>query len=229
MKAIKVSAGLGMALTCLLAQAEDDVPLLPGTAATVATPIAARPLAPFSLELKGQGMSHWQRQEPDFTTGRLSARLYGQGDISTTTGIELNTRLRTQVNSRESYQAKKNSRLDVQSLAFSYSPDAAWRWLAGRTNIRNGIASGFNPTDWFKENSQVVFDSLDTADRREDRLGIVALQGVWLHAGSVLSFGYRPDLHARPDTLASNIDVIGLGLDRTNNRQALFIKYAPSP
>ncbi|MDF7679153.1 hypothetical protein PT300_00355 [Enterobacteriaceae bacterium ESL0689] len=220
-------------LSCLLAslmvQANDNVPLLPDSTPEPLDNATHHPLGAFSLELKSQAMADWQPHDSAITSGRLAARLYGQGDLSGPFGIELNTRLRTQGNSREDYQVQNNIRLDVQSLAFSYTPSSSWRWVAGRTNIRNGVASGFNPTDWFKNNSQVIFESLDTANRREDRLGVVALEGVWLSEESVLSFGYRPDLHVHSDTAASNSNIVGLGLDRTNNRDAAFVKYAPSP
>lgn len=231
MNQIRLLVCLSTSLCCLVSQASDDVPLLPATASdpVSVTALPSRLLSPFSLELKGQGMANWQRYDSATSSGRLSARLFGQGDIGGPFGLELNTRLRTQGNSREEYRAEKNIRLDIQSLAFNYSPTSEWRWVAGRTNIRNGVASGFNPTDWFKDNSQVVFDSLDTADRREDRLGVVALMGIWLNEESVLSFGYRPDLHVRPETVAGHSDVVGLGLDRTNNKDAVFIKYTPSP
>ncbi len=213
----------------LTAQANESVPLLPTSPQAPRETLSSRALEPFSLELKSQAMADWQRHDSAITSGRLAARLYGQSALSGPLGIELNTKLRTQGNSREPYQAQNNIRLDLQSLAFSYTPSSSWRWVAGRTNIRNGVASGFNPTDWFKDNSQVIFESLDTADRREDRLGVVALEGVWLSEESVLSFGYRPNLHIKPDTVASNSNVVGLGLDRTNNKNAFFIKYAPSP
>ncbi|CAK9884166.1 MAG: hypothetical protein XXXJIFNMEKO3_00547 [Candidatus Erwinia impunctatus] len=229
MNLLRLFTTLAIGLCCLIAQADDDVPVLPSSALEAAEAQAAHALGPFNLELKGQGMSDWRQADKAIISGRIAARLYGQGNISGPFGVEVNTRLRTQVNSREHYQAEKNIRLDVQSLALSYTPSPAWRWLAGRANIRNGVASGFNPTDWFKNNSQVIYESLDTADRRKDRLGSVALVGVWLDTSSVLSFGYRPNLHARPDTLASNSDVAGLGLERTNNQDAVFIKYAPSP
>lgn len=220
---------LGSVFASLMAQANDNVPRLPTSSPEPLEALNNPALGPFNLELKSQAMADWQRQDSVITSGRLAARLYGQGNLSGLFGIELNTKLRTQGNSREQYKAQNNIRLDVQSLAFSYSPSSSWRWVAGRTNIRNGVASGFNPTDWFKDNSQVIFESLDTADRREDRLGVVALEGVWLSEESVLSFGYRPNLHAKPDTVASNSNVVGLGLDRTNNKDGFFLKYAPSP
>ena len=229
MDLLRASIYLGGVFTSLMVQASDNVPQLPTSSQEPLQALSNRALGPFSLELKSQAMADWQRHDSAITSGRLAARLYGQGDLGGPFGIELNTKLRTYGNNRERYQPQNNIRLDVQSLAFSYSPSSAWRWVAGRTNIRNGVASGFNPTDWFKDNSQVTFESLDTADRREDRLGVVAVEGVWLREESVLSFGYRPDLHVKPDTAASNSDVIGLSLDRTNNKDALFVKYAPSP
>lgn len=209
-------------------QADDIVPELPDSAQASSSP-AASPLGSFSLELKGHAAADWRKHDPAVASGRVSARLTGVKSLTESLGMVVDTRLRSQINNRESYQAESHSHLDVQSLALTYGGIPSWRWIAGRTNIRNGVASGFNPTDWFKENSLAVIDSLDTADRREDRLGVVAVEGVWLASESVLSFGYRPDLNAKPQTAAGNADVVGLGLDRTNNQDALFMKYAPSP
>lgn len=229
MKHASLSLYLAASLCSPALQAEDLVPDLPDSAQDSLSPAAAPLLGRFSLELKGQGIADWRKHDSGVASGRVSARLTGAQELTEASGIEVDTRLRSQVNSRESYQIEQDSRLDVQSLAFTWSAIPSWRWIAGRTNIRNGVASGFNPTDWFKENSQVIIESLDTADRREDRLGVVAIEGVWLTAQSILSFGYRPDLHAKPQTAAGNAEVVGLGLDRTNNQDALFVKYAPSP
>ncbi|WP_434777991.1 hypothetical protein [Neisseria sp. Ec49-e6-T10] len=209
--------------------ANDDIPSLPSFSHESVTDSSSQALGSLSLDLKSQAMADWAEHDSPIASGRISTRLYGQGNISDSLSIELNTRLRSQINSREHYQAEKNIRLDIQSLALNYTPTENWHWIAGRTNIRNGVASGFNPTDWFKNNSQVIFESLDTTDRREDRLGVFALMGVWLNTDSVLSFGYRPNLPVKSKTVASNSKVIGMGLDRTNNQDAFFIKYSPSP
>ncbi|MDF7667805.1 hypothetical protein PT273_08115 [Orbaceae bacterium ESL0727] len=222
MKQIKIILILSVITFC--AQANDDVPLLTDSELTQNLP--ARSLGSLSLDLKNQSI--WQQNDNVTTSDRISARLYGNSHINQYIGLDLNARLRSQVNSRGHYQVEKNSRLDLQSFALNYTPNSDWRFIAGRTNIRNGVASGFNPTDWFKENSQVIFDTLDTADRREDRLGVVTLMGVWLNRDSIVNFGYRPNLHARPNTVASNRDVIGLGVDRTNPQDSIFIKYSQS-
>ena len=48
---------------------------------------------------------------------------------------------------------------------------------AGRINLRNGIALGFNPTDFFKTRSLVSQASLDPSARRNNRLGAFMVQG----------------------------------------------------
>ena len=231
----KISATIALlSLTAALAHADDFqlVPTIPDSEESEEEVIASNETAgytlPFASEVEGLILHGNPREENPFTSGRLSARLHGHSKINSEFGVQLNTRFRLEFNDQTDFDFDNDTRLDVQELALTYSPDINWTWILGRSNVRNGVASGFNPTDWFKDNSQTVVDTLDVADRRNDRLGILSFQGVFLTPDALLNFGYRPEISDKKDKLTSDKDIFGLSLDRTNAEDAFWVKYTPS-
>ncbi len=69
---------------------------------------------------------------------------------------------------------------------------------AGRINLREGVASGFNPTDFFKADAIRSIVSIDPASLRENRLGSVMLRSQVLWAGGSLSALVSPRLADHP-------------------------------
>lgn len=76
----------------------------------------------------------------------------------------------------------------------------------GRVNVRNGVALGYNPTDYFRAGSLRSVVSLDPASLRENRLGTGMLRGQALWAGGSLSALYAPKLGDRPSTADFSAD-----------------------
>ncbi|MGP1678146.1 MAG: hypothetical protein ACTS6J_13425 [Burkholderiales bacterium] len=64
----------------------------------------------------------------------------------------------------------------------------------GRINARNGVAFGYNPTDYFRAGAQRSVVSLDPASLRENRLGSAMLRGQALWQGGALTALYSPKL-----------------------------------
>ncbi len=77
---------------------------------------------------------------------------------------------------------------------------------AGRINVREGVASGFNPTDFFKANAIRSVVSIDPASLRENRLGSVMLRSQTFWAGGSLSALVSPRLAGRSSDGAFNPD-----------------------
>lgn len=223
-----------------------DLPLPelpPGSAGAGERPAAGLPpgpeapgrsLLPFQLQA-GTILSLNGHRDPVVPAGqkgpdwaqRFDLRMFGHHSASERIGLLANLRLRTQATGGEDYRFGPGSHLDVQELAVDVK---AADWLtveAGRINVRNGVATGFNPTDWFKADSLVVADSFDTVDRREDRLGTVVLQGVWHNEKAVLVTGYRVPVAGGTDTWLSDRSFFGQGLDRTNGQSAVYAKLTP--
>jgi hypothetical protein len=95
----------------------------------------------------------------------------------------------------------------------------------GRVNVRNGLAMGFNPTDWFKANALRAVVDPDPAVLRENRQGTVVLQVHQLWDRASLTFTASPRLarSADPATFALNA-----GATNPNNRFLLSGSYKVS-
>lgn len=83
----------------------------------------------------------------------------------------------------------------------------------GRVNLRHGVATGFNPTDWFKEGALRSIVSPDPLMLRENRQGTVVLQGQQLWNTGALTAAFSPKLGS-----ASNPATFALDTGATNPR-----------
>lgn len=63
---------------------------------------------------------------------------------------------------------------------------------AGRINLRNGVATGYNPTDYFRAGALRSRVSIDPASLRENRQGSLMLRGQRLWTGGSLTAVYAP-------------------------------------
>jgi hypothetical protein len=81
----------------------------------------------------------------------------------------------------------------------------------GRINARNGVALGYNPTDYFRTSALRSVVSVDPASLKENRQGSVMLRGQKLWSGGSLTALYSPKLADErnyssfsPDVAATN-------------------------
>lgn len=94
----------------------------------------------------------------------------------------------------------------------------------GRVNVKNGVAMGFNPTDYFKKNAVTIRISEDASVLRENRLGTFMIrgQGVW-EKGS-LTLIAAPEISHEPDKWWTDGSGRGLQLQRTNDETRFLAK-----
>lgn len=76
----------------------------------------------------------------------------------------------------------------------------------GRINARNGVAAGYNPTDYFRAGALRSIVSIDPASLRENRQGSVMLRGQRLWQGGSLTALYSPGLKRRPNADGFSLD-----------------------
>lgn len=88
----------------------------------------------------------------------------------------------------------------------------------GRINIRNGVAMGFNPTDWFKANALRSIVDPDPAVLRENRQGTVVLQAQQLWSNASLTATVSPRLARSADSATFALNV---GATNPSNRYLL--------
>jgi len=87
---------------------------------------------------------------------------------------------------------------NLKEAYLSWQPTSSQVFDAGRINQRFGVATGFNPTDFFRSGS-VVTSSPDPVSRRTNRLGSVMVQGQQLWESGSVSLLLSPRLAARRD------------------------------
>lgn len=88
----------------------------------------------------------------------------------------------------------------------------------GRINVRNGVALGYNPTDYFRAGALRSIVSLDPASLRENRLGSAMVRGQALWDGGSVTGLYSPRLADAPNSGAYNLD-----LGATNQRDRWLV------
>jgi hypothetical protein len=76
----------------------------------------------------------------------------------------------------------------------------------GRINTREGVAFGYNPTDFFRTDALRTIESLDPDSLRDERLGTVMLRGESLWNGGALTAVYAPKLGGAPSNAAFSPD-----------------------
>lgn len=84
----------------------------------------------------------------------------------------------------------------------------------GRINVAQGPASGYNPTDFFRDGAVRSLISVDPASLKKNRLGSVMLRGQQLWDGGSVTALYSPKLAAQPDASTFSPD-----FGATNNRE----------
>lgn len=90
----------------------------------------------------------------------------------------------------------------------------------GRINTRYGVATGYNPTDYFRNDAVRSVVSVDPNSLRNNRLGSVMLRTQILWDGGSLTAIASPKLTAEPSNAAFSVD---LGATNNTNRWLLAL------
>ncbi|MCU0910911.1 MAG: hypothetical protein MUE98_06060 [Rhodobacteraceae bacterium] len=243
---LAVTAALGSAAPTICLADDFDLPPLVGGAAVAEVPLdvpveglaegdtddlpaepAAGRLGNTTLSFELRGVQTKGLDGSSTAALRASAHWFGRVSPAEDVDLVFNLRARAAKIEGDAFSVEDNVRVDVQELALSWRLSPAVTVDLGRLNIRNGVAQGFNPTDWFKADSLVVTDSQDPGDRRRERLGTLVVGGTLTWGSTLIQAGYRPEVDADPGSFLSDMDVVGLGLDRTNPSDAFYLKVTP--
>lgn len=97
---------------------------------------------------------------------------------------------------------------------------------AGRINVRNGVASGYNPTDFFRVGAVRSPVSINPTSLRENRQGSVMLRGQRLWDSGSFTALFSPHLHRPPSSNGLSPD---LGATNQHNRLLLALSQRLAP
>jgi|GEM_PF-6000737 len=95
-------------------------------------------------------------------------------------------------------QAERDSIFSLKELYSGYRWSDSWLTEIGRINLKNGVARGTNPTDFFAENAVRAVISRQPAVLREQRLGSMMVRQQWLGADSAINLLFSPRLASQP-------------------------------
>jgi len=97
----------------------------------------------------------------------------------------------------------------------------------GRVNVKEGVARGFNPTDYFKGTTSLTL-STDPKERKDNRLGSLLIQDTMFFDNVTLKAIYSPKIAVDSDKILSDKEHYGLHLDETNyrDRGSLYLGYS---
>lgn len=207
-----------VALTVLLFAAspacageDSDLDLIPGAVNQDAPAMAARPATGIrSLNLKadesatfssmrdnpvvpmpGGAQADWQNRLS--LDGRVT---YAPADRLSLT---LSDRLTFTGDDVRGFPKRQNFRNDLREAFITGEPVSRTFLEAGRINVKNGVATGYNPTDFFKPGTQVDQSSSDPSALRENRLGTLMVRAQTLWDGGSASLIYAPKLSRAPE------------------------------
>jgi len=137
----------------------------------------------------------------------------------------LSDRLNLRAENDLSFPTRENLINDLRELYVSTEVAARTYLDAGRINIKNGVALGYNPTDYFRTRAVVEPLSADPTVLREDRLGTVMVRAERIWEAASLTAAFAPRLKD-PSPIYGNLDLPSFdpALDRTNAANRALVK-----
>jgi hypothetical protein len=147
---------------------------------------------------------------------RTSLDATDQWSLAEHVDLALSDRFNLREENDYEFPSRQILRNDFREGYITWQPMAQNYLEAGRINLRNGVALGFNPTDFFKTRTQVDLASLDPSVIREDRLGTVMLRGQSILSGGTASIAFAPKFYAPTRLVAGSQPGISPMFDRTN-------------
>lgn len=121
----------------------------------------------------------------------------------------------------------ENQTLLVKELYYKNSFYKVNYYKIGRINFKEGVAKGYNPTDYFNQNPSLSLSN-DPKEIRDNRLGSLAISSTSFFDEYVVKLLYSPYISVEEGTLWSDKKHIGLYLDKTNNqhRASAYLSYS---
>lgn len=155
---------------------------------------------------------------PDFDTRRLSVDLLWDAALAPQWRAVLADRMDINWRSNPAEQRTINT---IKEAYVSWASPQDIRFDLGRINVFNGLALGYNPTDFFRAGSLRTVTSLDPASRKKDRQGSVMARVQALGEGQSLEFMYSPKLADTPDATP-----FGANLGTTNASHRWLLSWS---
>ncbi len=141
---------------------------------------------------------------PSYQNGRLSIDTSLDKTLAPGWRLVFADRLDWEWQSEAPDQARINTLKELY-LSWHVSPEQIVD--VGRINTRYGVATGYNPTDYFRDDAVRSIVSINPSSLRNNRLGSVMLREQTLWDGGSLTALVSPKLESTPSSEPFNVDL----------------------
>jgi hypothetical protein len=129
--------------------------------------------------------------------------------------LSLSDRVDVIAQEHQTWWSRATVRNELREAYASWEPRARTYLEAGRINVRNGVALGFNPTDVFRPRTLVGQASLDPSVLSRNRLGTVMVRAQAIGDRGALSLIFAPKLF-EPSPIGGDPIGVDPRIDATN-------------
>jgi hypothetical protein len=228
--------GLALADTAAFADENSDLDLIPEAATQPHSPAPAAPAGTANQRVyledaftatarRGGLLVPFPPPRPATWQERLFLDARKQWALDDRVNFTLSDRLNLRAQSNLDVPNHENTINDFREGYVSWEALDRTYLDAGRINLKNGVAVGFNPTDFFRTRAVVDPLSVDPTVLREDRLGTVMGLGERIWQGGTLTVAVAPKL-ANPTPVYNSTDLRSFdpSFDRTNAHDRFLVK-----
>jgi hypothetical protein len=198
--AFGVAAGPG------LAAENEDLDRIPQAVPDAGSQPAAPPAAPASGRLfvedafslmsnRGGLVVPFPPPAPARWQNRTSLDASYQWTLTDRLSLTFSDRFNLEEENDFNFPSFRTTRNDFREGYVTFEPLTRVYLEAGRINVRNGVAAGFNPTDFFRTRTALDLASVDPSALREDRLGTVMARAQTIWDGGSFAVAYAPRLY----------------------------------
>jgi len=151
-----------------------------------------------------------------------------QSDKVVNNGLRFKTDILLNAYTREgaAFKSSEDLRLDIKEAYVSWQKSPTLFFDVGRINVKNGIATGFNPTDYFKVGTVLDRKTEDVSQLRDARLGALLIRGQKLWEGGAATLVVSPKVNYKADSWSSDKNITGLNLHKSNDRSRTLLKLS---
>ncbi len=140
--------------------------------------------------------------------------------------LHLSDRLNVLAGDTISFPSGENLRNDFREGYLSWELVPRTFLEVGRINLKNGVALGYNPTDYFKTRATVSIASMDPSAQRENRLGALMIKGQRLFNSGAVTIIFSPKV-ASPSVLSASQGASFNPLfGRTNSENRFLVSFS---
>ncbi len=128
---------------------------------------------------------------------RLSLDVDYKWQLSKRLGLGVSDRLNGFAANTISFPSAGNARNDFREGFFTWEARPGIYLEAGRINLKNGAALGYNPSDFFKTRTMVDLVSIDPSVIKENRLGVGMIKDQALFERGSVVLAFAPALQSQ--------------------------------